>query len=75
MSITLKFAAAAVPSFPKKASYFTHGRLEKGLTIRTYVALNGMVSTLLLLKQLVLTIVSTPAANWTHLYRLRLELR
>jgi hypothetical protein len=72
MSITPK---PAVPSFPKKASYFTHGRLEVKPTIRTYVALNGMVSTLPLLKQLVLTILSTLAAKWTHLHRLRLELR
>ena len=34
-----------------------------------------MVSTLPLVKQLVPTIVSTPATKWTHLYRLRLELR
>ncbi|KAH7882796.1 hypothetical protein F5I97DRAFT_321655 [Phlebopus sp. FC_14] len=63
MGLTFKFVAAPFPSFPRKVSYFTHDRLEKRITIRTYVAPNGMGSTLLLLKYFVLTISFNPSSQ------------
>jgi len=52
MRITFEFVTAVFPSFPEKANYFTHDRLETRIMIRTYMALKGVVSALLL-KQVV----------------------